>query len=48
MPSLDDDFRQLAARLPEPGALRASASDPFYYFVYPPEQALQVKQELHV
>ncbi len=49
MPSpatLDADFQQLAARLRDPGALSAARSDPFYYFVYPPEAALTVKRHL--
>lgn len=46
MPSLDDDFQQLAARLAEPALLAASRSDPFYYFVYAPEQALEIKRRL--
>lgn len=48
MPSLDEDFEQLAARLSEPASLSASRSDPFYYFVYPPEQALEVRRRLPV
>src|SRR5688572_30823599 len=48
MPSLDDSFRMLAARLREPAPLTASRSDPFYYFVYPPEEALEVKRLLPV
>ncbi len=44
--SLDSDFHQLVARLREPGALSAARSDPFYYLVYPPEEALIVKQQL--
>jgi hypothetical protein len=46
MPSLDDDFATLRHRLHEPASLAASRSDPFYYFVYPPEQALEVKRRL--
>ncbi|HVC35064.1 MAG TPA: BREX protein BrxB domain-containing protein [Chloroflexota bacterium] len=48
MPSLDDDFQQLASRLVEPASLSASRSDPFYYFVYAPEQAFEVKRSLPV
>jgi Domain of unknown function (DUF1788) len=48
MPSLDDDFRQLAERLSESAPLAASRSDPFYYFVYPPAQALEVKRRIPV
>lgn len=48
MPSLDEDFQQLAARLREPAALAASRSDPFYYFIYSPDDALEVKRRLPV
>lgn len=48
MQSLDDDFRQLAAHLHQRQALVASRSDPFFYFVYSPELALQVKQRIAV
>ena len=48
MPSLDDDFLQLAARLKEPASLAASRSDPFYYFVYAPDMALEVKRRIPV
>jgi len=48
MPSLDDDFQQLAARVAEPALLAAARSDPFYYFVYAPDQALEVKRRLPV
>jgi hypothetical protein len=48
MLSLDEDFEQLAARLGEPASLAASRSDPFYYLVYPPGQALEVKRRLPV
>lgn len=48
MPSLDEDFKQLAARLVEPASLSASRSDPFYYFVYPPEMSMEVKRKLPV
>lgn len=48
MPSLDEDFKQLAGRLAEPASLSASRSDPFYYFAYPPEKAIEVKRKLPV
>jgi Domain of unknown function (DUF1788) len=43
---LDDTFSQLESRLLDPGGLSASRSDPFFYFVFPPEQALAVKRSL--
>jgi len=46
MSSLDADFATLRRRLQEPASLAASRSDPFYYFVYPPEEALEVKRRL--
>lgn len=48
MPSLDEDFQQLAGRLSEPASLSAARSDPFYYFVYAPEQALDVRRRMPV
>ena len=46
MHSLDADFELLRHHLRQPASLAASRSDPFYYFVYPPEQALDVKRRL--
>lgn len=48
MPSsdLDDTFSHLEARLLEGAGLSASRSDPFFYFVFPPEQAIEVKRRL--
>jgi len=48
MPSLDETFDELALRLKEPAALAAARTDPFYYFVYAPEQALAVKAKIPV
>lgn len=48
MPSLDDDFRQLVEYLRGPASLAASRTDPFFYFVYHPEQALDVKRRLPI
>ena len=45
MPSLEADFDELAARLRGP---QPRGSDPFYYFVYPPDQALSVKEQLPI
>lgn len=45
MPSLEADFDALTARLRDP---QPRGSDPFYYFVYPPEQALTVKEQLPI
>lgn len=46
MRSLDADFATLRRQLQTPASLAASRSDPFYYFVYPPEEALEVKRRL--
>jgi hypothetical protein len=43
---LDDTFSQLEARLLDGGGLSASRSDPFFYLVFPPEQAIEVKRRL--
>ncbi len=48
MSSLEADFEQLVARLREPGALSAARTDPWYYFVYPPEETMQVRRQLPV
>lgn len=48
MPSPDESFEQLLQRLSAPGSLSASQSDPFYYFVYDPVDALNVKRLLPV
>lgn len=48
MPSLDADFDLLTRRLAEPGSLAAARTDPFYYFVYPPADALEVKRRIPV
>ncbi len=45
MSSLEADFAELLARLRDP---QPRGSDPFYYFVYPPEQALTVKEQIPV
>lgn len=48
MPSLDDDFQQLAGRLRDPATLAAARSDPFYYFVYAPEETPEVRRRLPI
>ncbi len=48
MPSLDDDFDQLFRRLQDPGQLSAAQTDPFYYFVFEPENAIEVKRLLPI
>jgi len=45
MSSLEDDFEQL---LPHWRETQHSTRDPFYYFVYAPDQALTVKAQLPV
>ena len=44
MPSLEEDFEQLFKRLQDPGQLSAAQTDPIYYFVFRPEEALDVKR----
>lgn len=44
--NLDDDFAELRERLTGPAALSASRTDPIYYFVYPPDQAIEVKRKI--
>lgn len=46
MSSLDADFAALRHHLQAPASLSAARSDPFYYFIYPPEQALEVRRRL--
>ena len=46
MPSLDETFDELEQRLKEPAALAAARTDPFYYFVYAPDEALAVKSKI--
>ena len=48
MHSLDADFQQLAEHLRGPASLSASRTDPFFYFVYAPDQALEVKRRLPI
>lgn len=48
MPSLDESFRQLASLLGEPASLNAARSDPFFYLVYDPAEALEVKRLIPV
>jgi hypothetical protein len=43
---LDSTFSQLEAHLLERGGLSASHTDPFFYFVFPPAQALEVRRRL--
>lgn len=46
MDSLDNDFKELLAKLREPGSLNPALSDPLFYFAYPAEQMLEVKERL--
>ena len=46
MYSLDNDFKELLAKLREPGSLNPALSDPLFYFAYPAEQMLEVKERL--
>ena len=48
MSSLEADFDILRQRLAGPGSLSAAGSDPFFYFVYDPAEALTVKRMLPV
>ncbi|MBN1630527.1 MAG: DUF1788 domain-containing protein [Thermoleophilia bacterium] len=46
MSSLNRAFEELIDRIREPGALNPARSDPIFYFVYPPDQALTAKRAL--
>lgn len=46
MPSLDSTFADLRRLLKERDRLSPTHSDPFFYFVHPPEDALEVKRKL--
>jgi Domain of unknown function (DUF1788) len=48
MPSLDETFRQLVDLLPAPSQLNPKWSDPLFYFVYEPSQAIEVKRRIPV
>ena len=48
MHSLDADFQQLVEHLRGPASLSASRTDPVFYFVYAPDQALEVKRRLPI
>jgi hypothetical protein len=48
MPSLDEIFQELLAKLRQPDALNPAKSDPFFYFVHDPGETLAVKQKLPV
>src|SRR5436190_22790068 len=48
MSSLDADFQQLVRHLTGPASLASSRTDPIFYFVYAPHQALEVKRHLPV
>lgn len=43
---LNDTFAELAPRLRAGSGLSAARTDPFFYFVFPPEQALEVKRHM--
>jgi hypothetical protein len=43
---LDDTFSQLEARLLDRDGISPSRSDPFFYLVFAPEQAIEVKRRL--
>jgi len=46
MSSLDSTFDELRARLKDPDALNPAKSDPIFYFVHTPDEALEVKKKL--
>ena len=48
MPSLDETFDAFLEHLRQPDILNPARSDPFFYFVHPPSESLQVKQKLSV
>jgi hypothetical protein len=43
---LDETFAELEARLVDPAGLSAAGGDPFFYFVFDPQLALEVKRRL--
>ena len=48
MPSLDSTFAELAVKLRDREALNPAKSDPLFYFVHDPAEALEVKRMLPV
>lgn len=46
MPSLDRTFEELLSKLGDSDNLNPARSDPIFYFVYPPEDMLRVKESL--
>jgi hypothetical protein len=46
MSSLEHDFDAMIARLSDRDGLRAGSDDPFFYFVFAPEQTLEVRDRL--
>lgn len=48
MPSLDETFDALTTHIRHPESLNPAKSDPFFYFVHDPADALTVKQRLSV
>lgn len=46
MPSLDEEFARLVARLSEPGSALGVSGDPFYYFAYGPDQTPAVRDRM--
>jgi hypothetical protein len=46
MSSLDDKFAELVERLSSHRGLSAGGDDPFYYFVFPPSKAQDVRRNL--
>ncbi len=48
MPSLDETFRDLTDTLPAPSSLNPRWSDPLFYFVYEPSDAIEVKRRIPV
>lgn len=48
MSSLDETFELLRAHLRQPELLNPAQSDPLFYFVHEPSEALDLKQKIHV
>lgn len=48
MPSLDETFDALMEHLRHPESLNPAKSDPFFYFVHDPSDALALKQKIGV
>lgn len=46
MSSLDSTFAELLAKIRDPEALNPAKSDPIFYFVFPPDEMLELKKRI--